>query len=200
MVTRSRSRPAPAGFRVRLRPPRHADEDAFLAAVRDSRQLHGSWVSPPRTPEVFATFVRRYGSRVGDGAHAGFLALRAEDDALAGVFNFSQIARGVLCSAYLGYYAFAPQAGRGLMTEGMILALDLAYRTLRLHRVEVNVRPDNLRSIALVERIGFEREGYSRRYLKLAGRWRDHVRYAMLAEDWRQRRVDVLAALDRAGR
>jgi ribosomal-protein-alanine N-acetyltransferase len=75
------------------------------------------------------------------------------------------------------------------MIEGMALALDVAFRRLRLHRVEINVQPANARSIALAERLGFAREGYSRRYLKIAGRWRDHLRYAMLAEDWRALRV-----------
>ena len=74
------------------------------------------------------------------------------------------------------------------MREGIGLALDAAFRELKLHRVEVNVQPTNARSIALVEHLGFAREGYSRRYVKIAGRWRDHVRYAMLAEDWRVRR------------
>ena len=91
-----------------------------------------------------------------------------------------------LQSAFLGYYAFEGMNGRGLMREGLGLTLDNAFRVLRLHRVEVNVQPANARSIALVEAAGFVREGYSRRYVKVAGRWRDHVRYAMLAEDWRR--------------
>jgi len=100
------------------------------------------------------------------------------------VLSFSEIVRGAFKSAYLGYYAFAPLAGHGYMTEGLALALDLAWRRLKLHRVEVNVQPTNRRSLALVARLGFTREGFSRRYVKIGGRWRDHVRYAMLAEDW----------------
>src|SRR6185369_3506409 len=120
--------------------------------------------------------------------HAGVLVRRADDDALVGVFNFSGIVRGSFDSAYLGYYAFAPHNGSGHMVEGLALALDFAFRTLKLHRVEVNVQPRNARSHALVAGAGFVREGFSRRYLRIAGRWRDHVRYAMLVEDWRARK------------
>ena len=113
------------------------------------------------------------------------------DGALAGVINFSEIVRGAFHSAYVGYYAFAPLAGDGYMSEGFALALDFAFRTLKLHRVEANVQPGNRRSLNLVERLGFEREGYSRRYVKVGGRWRDHVRFAMLADDWKKRRIDA---------
>ncbi len=119
------------------------------------------------------------------GTHAGYLVFRRDDDALVGVFNFSEIVRGAFCSAYLGYFGFAPHAGQGYMTEGMALALDVAFRKLKLHRVEVNIQPTNKRSLGLAQRVGFTREGYSRRYVKIGGRWRDHVRLAMLAEDWR---------------
>jgi len=198
MVTESGSRPRRARFRVQLRAPRRSDEAAFLAAAGASRRLHGAWVQPPLDAAAFAAYARRYGGRDPRADHAGFLALRVDDDALAGVFNFSQIVRGALRSAFLGYYAFAPCAGQGLMTEGFVQALDLAFGPLGLHRVEVNVRPENVRSVALATRVGLEREGYSRRYLKLAGRWRDHVRFAMLQEDWARQRAAVLAAL-RAG-
>ena len=117
--------------------------------------------------------------------------LDGEDQALAGVINFSEIVRGAFESAYVGYFAFAPLEGQGYMSEGFALALDFAFRDFGLHRVEANVQPDNARSLALVERLGFTREGYSRRYVKIAGRWRDHVRYAMLAEDWRTLRGAV---------
>ena len=127
--------------------------------------------------------------------HVGYVAATVEDDTLVGVLNLSEVVRGAFESAYLGYYAFAPHAGRGLMTEALVLLLDAAYRDVGLHRVEANVQPGNKRSLALVDRIGFAREGYSRRYVKIAGRWRDHVRYAMIAEDWPASRRAVLARI-----
>ena len=173
------------GVNVYLRPPRLADAATFHAAVRASAALHRGWTSAPRTAAGYAKFVRRYASRGARCSHAGFLVLRKSDDALVGVYNFSEIVRGAFESAYLGYFGFAPLAGQGLMSEGLSLALDIAFRGLGLHRVEVNIQPTNVRSLALAERLGFTREGYSRRYVKISGRWRDHVRFAMLAEDWR---------------
>ena len=124
--------------------------------------------------------------------------MRTADDALCGVFNFSEIVRNAFNSAYLGYYAFAPYAGGGLMTEGFVLALDVAFRQLELHRVEVNIQPTNRRSLALVARLHFFCEGYSRRYVKIAGRWRDHLRFAMLAEDWSRLRRIVINQTNRS--
>lgn len=173
---------------VYLRPPSSADFSAFAAAARASRRLHGQWTSAPDTRARFAAYVARFSPHTTGSTNVGFLVLRREDAALVGVVNFSEIVRGRFQNSFVGYYAFAPLAGQGHMTEGMALALDVAFLRLKLHRVEINVQPANKRSIALAERLGFTREGYSRRYLKIAGRWRDHVRYAMLAEDWRSLR------------
>ena len=186
--------PAPErgrGLRVYLRPPLPSDAARFLAAVRASRRLHGAWVHPPSTAARYAAFVHRYGvSAAHDRAsatHVGFIVCRCEDDAFVGVFNIGEIVRGLFKSGYLGYYAFAPHAGEGYMAEGLELVLRVAFRRLKLHRVEANVQPANKRSLALVRRAGFVREGYSRRYVRIAGRWRDHVRMALLVEDWRAR-------------
>jgi ribosomal-protein-alanine N-acetyltransferase len=176
------------GSRVYLRSPRRADAGAFIAAAQASRKLHGRWVQPPSTAPAFNLYAARFGKRI-DAIeklqHVGLLLFRADDHALVGAFNFGDITRGALQSAYLGYFAFAPHAGAGYMTEGIELALDFAFRTLKLHRVEVNVQPTNARSLALAARAGFRHEGYSPRYLRIAGRWRDHIRCALLAEDWR---------------
>jgi ribosomal-protein-alanine N-acetyltransferase len=194
MPTR-KSLPLATGSRVHVRPPRKSDEAAFLRAARASRRLHGRWAKAPSTRGEFTAFVKRYGGGTGAPAHVGFLVLRNADGALCGVFNFSEIVRNAFNSAYLGYYAFAPYAGGGLMTEGFALVLDVAFGELGLHRVEVNVQPTNRRSLALVARLQFFCEGYSRRYVKIAGRWRDHVRFAMLAEDWRRLRREVRSRL-----
>jgi ribosomal-protein-alanine N-acetyltransferase len=166
--------------RVRLREPRRDDEREFLARVRSSRALHRPWSYPPETPEAYAQMLA--GSR--SLTEAVFLIVRAEDDAIVGYARLGQIALGNFRSAYLGYSAFVPFDGRGYMTEGLRLVLREAFGPMGLHRVEANVQPDNARSIALVERLGFRREGYSPRYLKIGGRWRDHVRYAVLAEEF----------------
>jgi ribosomal-protein-alanine N-acetyltransferase len=107
--------------------------------------------------------------------------------AVVGVFNLSQIFRGNFHSAYLGYYGHAEFAGRGYMSEGLQLVTRYAFGKIGLHRIEANIQPGNRRSIALVEKCGFVKEGFSRRYLKVAGRWRDHERWAITLEGWRAR-------------
>lgn len=181
------------GSRVYLRRPRPADASLFVAAVKASAPLHRKWIQAPLTRARFAAYVRRYAGpasrRAATATHVGLLVCRIDDDAPVGVFNLSEMVRSAFNCAYVGYYAFAPYAGHGYMAEGLELTLRLAFRTLCLHRVEINIQPTNERSIALVRRAGLTREGFSRRYVKIAGRWRDHERWAMLVEDWRARRA-----------
>ena len=163
-----------------LRAPRPADRDEFLRLARASRDLHRPWVYAPETPREFAAYLHRSSS----DTERCFLVCRREDHALAGVYNLSQISRGFFESAYLGYYAFADAAGRGLMADGLNLVLRHVFRKLKLHRLEANIQPENERSKRLVERAGFRCEGFSPRYLKIGGRWRDHERWAITREDW----------------
>jgi [ribosomal protein S5]-alanine N-acetyltransferase len=171
-----------AEMRVQLKKPSARDEPRFLEAARRSRAFLRQWAPPPRTSAAYRAYVQRLGKPTHD---ARFVVLRVSGE-LAGVINVSEIVRGAFQSAYLGYYAFVPHAGRGYMTEGLALALRWAFGTLRLHRVEANIQPGNEASRALVRRLGFRREGFSPRYLKIAGRWRDHERWALVAEDWRK--------------
>ena len=117
-----------------------------------------------------------------------FVACLREDGRMIGDIALSQVVYGRLRSAYFGYSVGAPYARQGYMQEAAALALRFAFNTLKLNRVEANIQPGNARSIALAHRLGFSLEGYSRRYLKIAGGWRDHQRWAMLASEWKPRR------------
>ncbi len=149
--------------------------------MRASRRLHRPWLSMPQSEEAYDAYVER--SRRETNAY--FLACRREDDAIVGFLNISEIVRGKLQSAFLGYGAVAQFAGRGYLTEAMRLLLRETFTRLRLHRLEANIQPGNLGSIALAERCGFQYEGLSPRYLKVGGRWRDHERWAITREQWR---------------
>jgi ribosomal-protein-alanine N-acetyltransferase len=149
--------------------------------MRASRRLHRPWVSMPTTAEAYAAYLVRAERDV----NAFYLARRRDDDAIVGFLNISEIIRGKLQSAFLGYGAVAAFAGRGYLTEAMRLLLREAFGPLRLHRLEANIQPGNDASIALARRAGFEREGFSPRYLKVGGRWRDHERWAITRERWR---------------
>jgi ribosomal-protein-alanine N-acetyltransferase len=170
--------------RVVLRPPTDADQDEFVASMRASRALHRPWIYMPETPERYAGYL----ARVEDPRAAPYLACRVEDGAIVGFLNISEIIRGGFKSAFLGYGGVARFAGQGYMTEAMRLLLHEAFTTVALHRLEANIQPANAASIALAKRCGFELEGFSPRYLKVGGRWRDHERWAIRAETWRAAR------------
>jgi [ribosomal protein S5]-alanine N-acetyltransferase len=172
------------GPRVRLAFPQERDGEELVALNRASRRFHRGLASPPTTLSRFAQYLER--CRRPDCV--GFLIRRRHDDAILGSIGISQIFYGLFRSAYLGYEIGAPFARQGYMTEALELALHYAFVRLKLHRLEANIQPENQPSLALVARLGFTREGYSRRYLKIGGRWRDHERWAILIEDWRARR------------
>ena len=163
---------------VTIRAPVAEDAAELIALNRASTALHAPWMSPPVEDAQFA----RYLERCSEESFRGYLV--CQDGAIAGAASLSQIFRGDFLNAYLGYYAGAPFAGKGYMRVGLSLVLDDAFGPLGLHRVEANIQPSNESSVALVRRLGFRLEGFSPRYLRIGGVWRDHERYAMLAEDW----------------
>lgn len=181
-----RPRRAAALPRIRLVPASARHEAAFLAAARRSRDLHRPWSSPPATPSRFRSYLKSC-RRGGD---AGYLILSSAGE-LVGVVNVSEVVRGPFRSGYLGYFAFAPHQGRGYMTAGLAAVVNRAFRGMRLHRLEANIQPGNKDSIALVKRLGFRKEGYSERYLKISGRWRDHERWAITVERWKRPRRSI---------
>ena len=165
--------------RIYLRVPTLTDQRRFLASARASRALHRPWTYAPSTPTQFRAYIKR----MREPANRGFLVCERETDALVGVINLSNIVLGLFRSAYLGYYAFAGFERQGLMREGLKTLVRHAFKSMKLHRLEANIQPGNAASIALARSCGFSREGFSPRYLKIGGRWRDHERWAVLADD-----------------
>jgi ribosomal-protein-alanine N-acetyltransferase len=167
------------GSRVELRDLVLADREAFLDMVRESRDLHRPWTYPPERADQFDDLV----SRTVRDDFACLVTTLVGSGEIVGIFTISQIVRGYFQSAYLGYYASARHAGKGLMGESMLLVLDHAFGPLALHRLEANIQPGNAPSVALARGAGFRLEGYSPRYLLIGGRWRDHERYAITADE-----------------
>jgi [ribosomal protein S5]-alanine N-acetyltransferase len=165
---------------ITLEAPSKRRRSEFLAAVERSRRLHRGWIAPPGTVAEFDFYVKRFQ----EPTRIAYWTRTSAGD-LAGVFNISEIVRGSFQSAYLGYYAFSPHHGQGFMTRALGAVLREAFRIHRLHRLEANIQPGNEASRALVQRAGFRCEGFSPRYLKIGGRWRDHERWALTVEDWR---------------
>lgn len=187
VATRPAARPLPA---VVLRRPTPDDARPFLALVRRSRRLHAPWVEPPEGAEGYARYLARAaGEDLAPPTHRCRLVCRASDGAIVAVANLNDVLWGALRSAALGYYAFAPFAGQGYMRAGVVALLGEAFDRWGLHRVEAAIQPGNTRSRALVAALGFRLEGFSPRYLKIRGRWRDHERWAVLAEEWRADRA-----------
>ena len=184
-MPRNHDRPAAGqNGRVFLRAPAPADREEFVSLMRASRAFHKPWATAPTDEDRFAAYLVDSGRP----DFEAMLVCRQEDLAILGFFNLSQIVRRSFHSAYLGYAVGKPYAGHGYMRDGIELVLRHAFATLRLHRIEANIQPENHASIALAEGAGFHREGFSPRYLKIGGRWRDHERWAILADDWRRRR------------
>ena len=104
-------------------------------------------------------------------------------DRLVGQLNVSNIVRGALRSCTVGYWIDSAVAGRGITPTALALVIDHCLTTAGLHRVEVNIRPENGASIRVVEKLGLRREGYYERYLDIGGGWRDHLSYAITAEE-----------------
>ena len=168
------------GERVYLREPSNRDEAEVIARNAASRRLHRGWVTPPTDAQAYVEWM----ARCRQPNVQCFLVCRLEDGAIAGVYTLSQIVRRLFQSAYMGYYAERPFDEQGYMTEGLQLVLRHTFSSMKLHRVEANIQPENIASIALVKRAGFRLEGFSPRYLMIGGRWRDHQRWAMTIDDW----------------
>ena len=118
------------------------------------------------------------------GAAYHFLIRRVADGTLLGGINITNVRRGIAQQGMLGYWIGAEFARQGYMTEAMEAMLAFAFSELKLHRVEAACLLDNAASRALLKKCGFMEEGLARKYLRIDGRWQDHIMFAVLREDW----------------
>jgi len=173
---------------VRLEPLRRGDAREWVRLRLENEDWLTPWEpSAPlpwrerHTPTAFRA-MRRAGIRRARAGWALPFAVRV-DGRLAGQVTVDNVVRGALRSGHLGYWLDQAVSGRGLATTAVALVCDHAFGAAGLHRLQADIRPENLRSQRLVERLGFRQEGVLRRYLDIDGDWRDHLSYALLAED-----------------
>lgn len=169
---------------VTLRPLRRSDAGAW----HELRRRNAAWLRPweatlpepdPSVPATFGGMVRAY-RREGRAGRAMAFAL-GYSGTLVGQVTLGGIAWGSLRSGYIGYWIAQHVAGRGVMPRAVALLTDFALDDLRLHRIEINIRPENRASLRVVDKLGFRLEGYRREYLHIDGAWRDHESYVMFA-------------------
>ena len=143
------------------------------------------WEATPPRPTVdrigFRSMVRGLRAQARAGAVLPFVI--TYDDRLVGQVTVGGITWGSLCSAHIGYWVDERVAGRGVMPTAVALATDHAFGVLGLHRIEVNIRPENAASLRVVQKLGFRDEGVRARLLHIAGNWRDHRSFALTAEE-----------------
>jgi len=172
--------------RIELRPLRLRDATAW----REVRTRNARWLRPWEAtlplaehdaPTTYGAMVRRLRAEAREGRGLPFALI--VDGSFAGQVTVGGIARGSLLSAYIGYWIDQRAAGRGIMPTAVAMATDHCFREVGLHRVEINIRPENAASLRVVQKLGFREEGLRERYLHIDGDWRDHLTFALCADD-----------------
>jgi ribosomal-protein-alanine N-acetyltransferase len=174
---------------VTLRPLRMRDAPAWMESRRGNVEWLRQWeATPPRGPNtfgmsaaVFTAMTRRLRSDARAGRALPFVILL--DGEFAGQLTVAGIVRGSMDSAHIGYWVDQRVAGRGVMPTAVALVVDHCFGPVGLHRLEVNIRPENTASRRVVEKLAFREEGLRQRYLHIAGDWRDHATYALVRDD-----------------
>ncbi|MER5777607.1 GNAT family protein [Streptomyces sp. NPDC002039] len=171
------------GPRVAIRHVRREDFEERAALARASVEMTQRWLGVrEQTEEAFDDYL----AQLEQPTHEGFVICLLGTGEIVGGANIKNIVRGTLQTGCLAYTAYVSTTGHGYMTEGLRLVLRHAFDELELHRLEANIQPDNTPSLNLVKRLGFRREGYSAAFQFLNGAWRDHERWAVTAETFRQ--------------
>lgn len=175
----------PAGVEVVLRPMAVADEDAWLRVRRDNVEWLGPWdATSPRATRGARTFAEMVQHVEGEARAGRSLPFVVEvGGRVVGQLTVSNIVRGSFWSCTMGYWVARDIAGQGITPTAVALAGDHCVESLGLHRIEINIRPENAASLAVVRKLGFRDEGLRERFLHIDGLWRDHRSFALTVED-----------------
>jgi ribosomal-protein-alanine N-acetyltransferase len=185
--TVSFSEPLPTieGDGVYLRAPQMSDYSEWTALREASRAFltpwEPTWPMDDLSRSAFRRRLRRYAEDQRADTSYAFFLFRKGDEALVGGLTLANIRRGVAQAGSLGYWIGEPFARRGLMTGAVQALVPFSFGSLRLHRLEAACIPTNTASIRLLEKAGFEREGYAREYLCINGLWQDHLLFGRLS-------------------
>ncbi len=186
-VSLNETMPSVRGNGVTLRVPQSSDYAEWAALREMSRAFlvpwEPVWPTDDLTRGAFRRRIKRYAEDLRSDLAYAFLIFRNEDNAMVGGLTLANIRRGVAQAGSIGYWVGAPFARQGYMTAAMRTLVPFCFGTLRLHRLEAACIPSNEASIRLLEKTGFQREGYARAYLCINGVWQDHLLYARLKED-----------------
>lgn len=179
--------PAIPGVGVMLRSP-VASDHAEWAALREASRTFLTpwepvWPADDLTRGAFRRRLKRYAEDQRSDLAYAFLIFRSDDGAMVGGLTLANIRRGVAQAGSIGYWIGQPFAHKGYMTAAVRALLPFCFDTLRLHRLEAACIPTNAASKRLLEKAGFQQEGYARRYLCINGQWQDHLLYARLKDD-----------------
>lgn len=172
---------------VELRVPEMADYETWAALRLESRAFlvpwEPAWPQDDLTRTAFRSRVKRYIRDIESDSAYPFFVFRAHDDRLIGAITLSNVRRGVAQAGSVGYWIGSSFVRQGYMTSALTALMPFAFGHLHLHRIEAACLPVNQASIRLLTKCEFRQEGLARRYLKINGRWEDHLLFARLADD-----------------
>ena len=161
---------------VALRRLNFSDEAEFLANSIESKKLHKSWVIVPTTKKQFRDYVEEMNTDV----NKAFAIVDVYTSSIVGVVELRDIFMFDFKNSYITYYAFHSQLRKGFMKLGVQQVISIAFKKLKLHRLEANIQPENKASVSLAKACGFKKEGFSPKFIKKGGQWKDHERWALL--------------------
>ena len=172
---------------VYLRVPQMADFQGWAELRASSRDFltpwEPTWPRDDLSKSSFRRRLKRYGRDMRDDLAYPFFLFEIDSDNIIGGLTLSNVRRGVAQSCALGYWIGQPYARNGYMTAAVTAIIPYVFKTLQLHRLEAACLPINEASVRLLKRSGFNEEGYAQGYLRINGKWQDHLLFGLIADD-----------------